>query len=127
MDPVDYTEAKYAALVTKAIDLLQWPHHCRFTGRATEDLVKLKLSRGEVLDSMRVHLKAKLPLYSELQTMSELEPVMGYIFCPLVIQGKDLRIFCKFILPDVALERDEKIWVKSCHEPTFPCPGEKKL
>lgn len=126
MDPVNYQDKEHAELIAKAIDLLQWPHHCHSTGRAKEDLIKLKMSKGELLDSMRSHLREKLPLYMQLQTMSEIEPIIGYVFCPLLIIGRDLRIFCKFKIPTVEYEKDEKLFILSNHFPEFPCPGESK-
>jgi len=126
MDPVDYNDKGHSAAITKALDLLRWPHHCRFTGRAKKDLIKLKLASGDVLDSMQDHLKARLPLYTEMQTMSELEPIVGYIFCPLLISKRDLRIYCKYTLPNVSREKDEYLLVHANHKPDFTCPGEKK-
>lgn len=126
MNIVDYGSAEHAAVVAKAIDLLEWPHHCRFTGRAKEDQIRLRLSAGDIRDAMRAHLKAKLPLFVQWQTMSGDEPVLGYIFCPLMIPERNLRLYAKFILPVTLAERDECLWITANHPPTFPCPGEGK-
>jgi hypothetical protein len=58
--------------------------------------------------------------------MSELEPIVGFVFCPLCIKGGELQVYCKFTIPNVASEKEEYLLICSCHRPEFPCPGEKK-
>lgn len=123
MDPVDYSCREHAEAITKILELLRWPHHCRLTGRTKDALIKLRLSNGQLFAAAAAHLTAQLPLYCEMQTMYDAEPTQGYVICPLLIRGE--RLYCKMFLPKVSRECDECL-VISAHPPERPCPGEKK-
>jgi len=123
MNTVDYSSKDHAEAIAKALDLFRFPHHCVFTGRTKEMLIKYRLAPGDLLDAARAHLRARLPLYCELQTMYSEEPTMGRIICPLMIGT--IRLYFKFWLPKCECETDERMLVSS-HDPDHPCPGEKK-
>lgn len=121
MDPVDRKSPEHAAAIAKILDLARFPHHCNVTERVKTDLIRLKLSKGDVLEAAVQHLKnSVLPIYCELQTMYEKTPLMGYIFCPLLVMG--LELYVKLILPPARSELDERLLMLAAHEPKFPCP-----
>ena len=120
MDLVDRKSPGHAP-VRKILDLARYPHHCNVTERVKGDLIRLKLSKGDVLEAAIPHLKnPALPLYCELQTMYEEIDIMGYIFCPLVVKG--LELYVKLILPPADCELNERLLMLASHEPKFPCP-----
>jgi hypothetical protein len=123
MDSVDYCCAEHTAALSKILDLLESPRHCAMTGRTKGALIKVRLSSGQLFDAARTHIAAKLPLYCQMQTMYDEEPTLGYVICPLLVDGH--RFFCKVFFLKVQRECDERL-VISAHEPEFPCPGEKK-
>ena len=126
MDLVDYCSERHGAALAKVVDLLSWPHHCRLTGRTKETLITLRLSKGALLDPVRIHIVSRLPVYCEQQTMYDIDyaekPTFGYVICPLYIGAN--KLYVKVILPAVARECDEHLIV-SAHTPNS-MPGEKK-
>jgi hypothetical protein len=121
MDLVDRKSPEHAAVILKILDLARFPHHCNVTERVKIDLIRLKLSKGDVLEAAIQHLKgATLPIYCELQTMYEKTNIMGYIFCPLIVS--ELELYVKLILPPAKCELDERLLMLAAHEPKFPCP-----
>lgn len=126
MKPINRQDEAAKNAIFKILDLARFPHHCIVSERVKQDLIRLKLSKGDVLDEVIRHLKnVDLPLYSEIQTMDEPgEELVGYVFCPLRIAEKELYV--KFVLPPAEKEIDEKLFLKACHEPLYPCPGAKK-
>lgn len=72
MDLVDRKSAEHAVVIGKILDLARFPHHCNVTGRVKGDLIRLRSSKGDILEAAVQHLKnAALPVYCELQTMYE--------------------------------------------------------
>lgn len=120
MDRVDRKSSEHKAAIAKILDLARFPHHCNATERVKADLIRLKLSKGDVLEAAIQHLKGALPIYCELQTMYELTDIMGYIFCPLIVS--ELELFVKFILPPANCELEERLLMLAAHEPKFRCP-----
>ena len=88
MDPVDYCSPEHSSAIAEILGFLEWPHrNCILLGKAREALIRLQLSAGDIYDAAAAHLASKLPLYSQLQTMYEVEPTLGYVICPLWVQG----------------------------------------
>ena len=121
MQQIDRKAKEHSAAISKILDLARYPHHCRPTGRVKEDLVRLRLSKGDILDEIIAHLKnAALPVFYQVQTMYEKAEEMGYVFCPLRVNGIDLYV--KLVIPPAESELRECLLIRAVHEPEFPCP-----
>jgi hypothetical protein len=115
MDIVDLNQPEHAKALAEIKKFLRCPSDCRPTGRVKSDLVRLKLSKGEVLDHAVRHMEAGLIIHCQTQTMFFKTERLGYIICPLVVEGK--AIYFKVALPP--LEEGEKPYLQilAAHEP----------
>jgi hypothetical protein len=85
------------------------------TGRVKQDLIRLKLTKGQVLDQVALHIDAELPIFHLLLTAYFTTPQPSYVIKRLPV-GKTF-IYVKVSLPQ--LEADEKPYMlmMSAHEP----------
>jgi hypothetical protein len=119
MDKIDFSAPKHLAAIAKLRDLARWPHHCVVTKRATEDIVKLRLTKAAVLEALSAHLAAKKPTYVLMQE-SEIE---AYVLLPCAVDVHHLYV--KVQVPPCDREKDEVLVIISAHIPEYGPPKEK--
>jgi hypothetical protein len=84
-----------------------------------EDIVKLKLTKASVLESIREHLKCAKPTYSLIQRSGQ----SAYVLLPCSVEEHTLYV--KVTLPHAACEQQESLIIISAHIPERPYQGEK--
>ena len=97
MDLVDCSSPEHAAAIAEIRRFCLCPSACRPTGRVKQDLIKLKLAKGDVLDQVVRHIDAGLPIYCAVQTMYFPTPRLAYVIKPLVLGT--ITLFFKVALP----------------------------
>jgi hypothetical protein len=114
IDPEDSEHRDYLARV---LYVLQYPHHCYPTTTAQRDMLRLRLSKGEVLDEIERHIRAREAIYLLVQTSGKKAYVLG-------CKPKGEVLYTKIQLDDAASRFDERMCLISVHEPEFPFPEE---
>jgi hypothetical protein len=124
MDQVDYDAPEHSSAIAEILTFLAWPHkRCKLLGKSRQALITLGLAPGPVYEAAIAHLSAKLSLYLQIQTMYDAESVIGYVICPLFVEGH--RLFCKLFMSTDPSDNSKALMI-SAHPPERPCPGEKK-
>jgi hypothetical protein len=115
MDIVDPRQPEHAKALTAIKAFLKCPRSCRLTGRVKQDLVRLKLSKGEVLDEALRHVEAGATIHCQLQTMFFETPCLGYIIRPLVVGT--VVLYFKVVLPPLEEGEEPYLLILAAHEP----------
>jgi hypothetical protein len=118
---IDPSSADHAVVLAKILDLARWPHHCAVTRRATEDMVKARVTKTGVLEAIRDHILEQQPTYLLIQETTDLP---AYVFLPCVIDS--LPLYVKVQLSAAADEKDERLIIISAHPPKSIPRGVKK-
>jgi len=115
MELVDPSQPDHAKALAEIKAFLRRPADCRPTGRVKTDLIRLKLSKGEVLDHALHHIEAGEAMHCQMQTMYFEKPTLGYVIRPLIV-GNVALYFKIAIAP---LKKGEKPYLQilSIHEP----------
>jgi len=66
--PNDFSAAKHLAAISKILELARLPYRCNVTKRATEDIVRLRLTKAAVLEAVCDHLERQKPTYVLIRT-----------------------------------------------------------
>lgn len=119
MDRIDASAPEHSAAINKILDLARWPHHCLVTRRATEDMVRLRLTKEAVLIALREHVNAGKPIYHIKQETTDLG---AYVLLPCAVETHEL--YLKVQLPHAASETQEKLIIISSHPPLYPPKGQ---
>jgi len=115
MQIVDPREPEHAKALVQIKAFLQCPSSCRATGRVKQDLIRFKLSKGEVLDHALRHIDSGLPIYCQMQTMYFEKPCLGYVIQPLVVRA--VALFFKVALPPLEEGEEPYLQILAAHEP----------
>jgi hypothetical protein len=115
MDLVDYFCPEHAAAITEIRRFCLCPLACRPTGRVKQDLIRLRLTKGKVLDCAVRHIDARLPIHCALQTMYFEIPQLAYIIRPLVADA--VSLYFKVALPQPEAGEKPYMLIMSAHEP----------
>jgi len=121
VDIVDPLVSEHAEALAKVLDIARWPHHCFVTRRATEDMVKARITKEGVLEAIREHILGGKPIYQLVQKSTGLS---SYVFLPCIVDARALYV--KVQLSAAASERDESLVIISSHPPEYPPPGASK-
>jgi hypothetical protein len=113
VDEIDFSCGPHLAAIAKILDLARWPHHCVVTKRAMEDIVKLRLTKEAVLESVRAHLGGRLPTYALKQQYG----ITAYVLLPCLVDEQELYV--KVQVPPCQQERDEVLVIISAHKPEY--------
>lgn len=119
MDRIDFSAPRHLAAIAKIRDLARWPHHCVVTKRATEDIVKLRLTKAAVLEAVRSHLDAKKATYVLMQESG----IEAYVLVPCTVDVHHLYV--KVQVPPCDRESDEVLVIISAHTPEYEPPKGK--
>jgi hypothetical protein len=114
---IDFSAAEHLAAIAKILNLAKWSHHCVVTKRAMEDIVKLRLTKEAVLESIREHLESQRQTYVLMQ-QSGLE---AYVLLPCSVDIHELYV--KVQVPPCKRERDEVLVIISSHKPKYEPKG----
>ena|SRR5882724_1938104 len=115
MELVDLSSADHRGPIAKIRDLARWPHHCRPTKRALQDLIALGLTKEDALEGVLEHLKCGSAVHAIKQEQSGLT---AYVFLPCIVQS--WRLYVKVQVPPAASEMKEQLILISAHVPEFP-------
>jgi hypothetical protein len=115
MDIVDYAQPEHAQAIIAIKAFLKCPSNCRPTGRVKADLIRLKLTKGEVLDCALRHIEAGATIYCQPQTMYFEKPVLGYVIRPLIV--KTMGLYFKVAVPPLEEGEDPYLQILAVHEP----------
>jgi hypothetical protein len=115
MDSVNYSCPEHAPAIAEIRRFCSCPSACRTTGRVKQDLIRLKLTKGQVLDHVAQHIDAELPIYYLLLTMYFETPQPAYVIKRLLV-GKT-AIYFKVSLPQLEAEEKPYMLMMSAHEP----------
>ena len=113
MDAIDFSAAEHLAAIAKILDLARWPHHCVVTKRAMEDIVKLRLTKGAVLEAIRDHLGERKPT----SVLTQESGLIAYVLLPCLVCSHELYV--KVQVPPCERERDEVLVIISAHKPEY--------
>jgi hypothetical protein len=116
MDLINFSCPEHAAAVTEIRRFCLCPSACRLTGRVKEDLIRLRLTKGRVLDCAVEHIDAGLPIHCALQTMYFKTPQLAYIIRPLAAGA--VGLYFKVALPQLEAGEEPYMLIMSIHEPT---------
>jgi hypothetical protein len=114
MEIVDTANPEHATALAKIRAFLQCPGSCRPTGRVKEDLIRLKLSKGEVLDGALRHIDAGSAIHCQMQTMYFDTPQLGYVIFPLIVGT--VALYFKVVLPPLDEAEKPYLLVLAAHE-----------
>jgi hypothetical protein len=112
---------EHATSIAKILDLARWPHHCTVTRRAMEDMVRARITKEAVLESIRDHIQKGKPIYFLIQESTN-SP--GYVFLPCNVDGCELYV--KVQLSAAKAEKEEHLIVISSHPPAYAPSGANK-
>jgi hypothetical protein len=115
LDVVDFSAVEHADPLARILALAQRPRCCSVTRRAMEDIVKLTLTKGAVLEAVNVHLTIRKPTFVQTQDCG----LRAYILLPCSVGCYEL-----YVKLQLASE-DDLMVIVSVHEPDFD-PKRKK-
>jgi hypothetical protein len=115
MDIVDRHEPKHAKALAEIREFLRCPCRCRVTGRVKADLIRLRLSKGEVLDQAVCHIEAGSTIHCKVQTMYFKTERLGYIISPLMVRTQ--AVYFKVALPPLEKGEEPYLQILAVHEP----------
>jgi hypothetical protein len=115
MEIVDPALPDHAKALAEIKAFLKCPADCRPTGRVKADLIRLKLSKGEVLDQALRHIEAGQTIHCQMQMMYFETPRLGYVICPLVVGT--VALYFKVALPPIEEGEKPYLQVLAIHEP----------
>jgi len=110
---VDFSAAEHLAAVAKILDLSRRPHDCVATKRAMEDIVKLRLTTGAVLEAVQEHLERQRPTYVLMQKCG----IEAYVLLPCSVDVHELYV--KVQIPPCAQKSAEVLVIISAHTPEY--------
>lgn len=84
-------------------------------------MVRARLTKEAVLESVRDHIQKGKPIYFLVQESTNLP---AYVFLPCNVDGCELYV--KVQLSAAEAEKDERLIVISSHPPKYAPPGVKK-
>jgi len=113
MDPVDPSCPEHRKAIAEIRRFCSCPSACRITGRVAQDLIRLKLTKGQVLDQAARHIDAGLPIHLLMLTEYFVTPRPAYVIKRLPID--EIAIYFKVSLPEPG-EKPEML-IMSVHEP----------
>jgi hypothetical protein len=113
--------AEHSTALATILDLAKWPHHCIVTRQAVEDMVRARITKEAVLESIREHIQKGKPIYFLIQESTNLP---AYVFLPCNVDGCELYVKVQLSAADT--EADERLIVISSHPPKYALPGDKK-
>lgn len=113
MDLLDLGKPDHAQALSEIRRFCTCAGNCRPTGRVKEDLIRLGLTKGSVLNSVVNHIDAGHPVYSVMLTMYFETPRVAYVIKPLMV-GK-LALYFKVALP-VRSMGEKTLLILSAHE-----------
>jgi hypothetical protein len=115
MDIVDPSLPEHTKALAEIRAFLCCPGSCRLTGRVKTDLIRLKLSKGKVLEQARRHIDSGAVIHCQMQVMYFDSPQLGYIIRPLMVGT--LALYFKAALPPLEPEEKPYLLVLAAHEP----------
>lgn len=121
MQLVDGSSEEHRDAISKIRELARWPHHCRPTKRALQNLIALGIAKEDVLDGVLEHLQRGSPIYAITQEESGLT---AYVFLPCFIQS--IQLYVKVQVPPATCEMREQLILISAHVPQFPVKEKAK-
>jgi hypothetical protein len=121
---VNYSDPEHAPAIADILAFCRCPQECRVTGRAKQDLIKLRLDKGTLLSHAVAHLEAKLPLECQMQTMYFEQPQPAYVVSSLVVRG--IALYFKVAIPPVEEDVRPYLLIMSAHVTEFPKRGASK-
>jgi hypothetical protein len=113
VDPIDFSAAEHLAAIAKILDLACCPRQCDATKRATEDIVKLRLTKAAVLEAVRDHLEQRKPTYVLMQKSG----IAAYVLLPCSVDVHHLYV--KVQVPPCSKEATEVLVIISAHKPVY--------
>jgi hypothetical protein len=113
VDEIDFSGSPHLAAIAKILDLARWPHHCVVTNRAMQEIVRLRLTKEAVLESVRSHLSGRLPTYALQQQYG----ITAYVLLPCSVG--EFELYVKVQVPPCQQERDEVLVIISAHKPEY--------
>ncbi len=114
MDLVDYSCPEHAFAITEIRRFCLCPSACRLTGRVKQDLIRLRLTKGKVLDCVVRHVDARLPIHCAVQTMYFEIPQLAYVIRPLTVDA--VCLYFKVALPPLEAGEKPYMLIMSVHE-----------
>jgi hypothetical protein len=113
VDEIDFSSAEHSAAISKILELARLPYRCNVTKRATEDMVKLRLTKAAVLEAVRDHLAKQKPTYVLMQNSG----FAAYVMLPCFIDVHELYV--KVQTPPCNLGCDQELVIISAHRPEY--------
>src|SRR6266849_7863466 len=113
MAVVDRSRPEHATAIAGIRGFCHCPSSCRVIGRVKQDLIRLRLTKGQVLDRALQHIDAGLPIHCVMQTMYFETPQPGYIINPLIVAG--IAIYFKVSLPQTEAGEKPYMLLMSVH------------
>jgi hypothetical protein len=109
LDAVDFSAVEHADPLARILAIAQRPRCCSVTKRAMEDIVKLTLTKGAVLEAVTVHLTTRKPTYVQSQDCG----FRAYILLPCSVGCYELYVKLQLATDD------DLMVIVSVHEPEF--------
>jgi hypothetical protein len=113
VDPIDFSAAKHLAAISKILELARLPYRCNVTKRATEDIVRLRLTKAAVLEAVCDHLERQKATYVLMQDWG----IEAYVMLPCLIDVHELYV--KVQIPPCNAGSDQELVIISAHKPEY--------
>lgn len=113
MRQIDFSAAKHLPAVARILELARSPRRCVVTRRATDDIVKLRLTKDGVLGAVRTHLEAQSTTYV-LRQNSDIE---AYVLLPCTVEA--YQLYVKVQVPPCPKAGSDVLVVISAHTPRY--------
>ena len=113
MDAIDFSAAEHLAAISKILELARLPYRCNVTKRATEDIVRLRLTKAAVLEAVYDHLEQQKATYVLMQDSG----IEAYVMLPCLIDVHELYV--KVQIPPCDAGCDQELVIISAHTPEY--------